>query len=92
MKFPFVFKSSNSGIFSEQWEFHTHPVVCGGATLLVTLRAVALKQDKFEKQREDVEVSFLKKSALGKLRKPMHVVRMLKVLQRKLKQGKVGIF
>lgn len=57
MKFPFVFKSSNAGIFSEQWEFHTHPVVCGGAVLLVTLRGVALKQDKFEKQREDVEVS-----------------------------------
>ena len=56
-KFPFIFKSPNVGIFSEQWEFQTHPVVCGGAKLLVTLRGVALKQDKYEEQRTELEVT-----------------------------------
>jgi len=55
-KFPFIFKSPNAGIFSEQWEFQTHPVVCGGAKLLVTLRGVALKQDKHEEQCSELEV------------------------------------
>jgi len=57
IKFPFIFKSPNAGIFSEQWEFQTHPVVCGGAKLLVTLRGVALKQDKYEEQRNELEVA-----------------------------------
>ena len=56
IKFPFIFKSPNAGIFSEQWEFQTHPVVCGGAKLLVTLRGVALKQDKYEEERTELEV------------------------------------
>ncbi len=56
MKFPFVFKSPNAGVFSEQWELQTHPVVCGGAALLVTLRGVALQEDKFKKQRSELEV------------------------------------
>jgi len=56
IKIPFIFKSPNAGIFSEQWEFQTHPVVCGGAKLLVTLRGVALKQDKYEDQRNELEV------------------------------------
>ena len=56
VKFPFIFKSPNAGIFSEQWEFQTHPVVCGGAKLLVTLRGVALKQDKYEVERTELEV------------------------------------
>ena len=57
IKFPFIFKSPNAGIFSEQWEFQTHPLVCGGAKLLVTLRGVALKQDKYEEQRNELEVA-----------------------------------
>lgn len=57
IKFPFIFKSPNVGIFSEQWEFQTHPVVCGGAKLLLTLRGVALKQDKYEEERTELEVT-----------------------------------
>ena len=56
MKFPFVFKSPNAGLFTEQWEFQTHPVVCGGAALIVTLRGVALMEDKFKHQRSQIEV------------------------------------
>ena len=57
MKFPFVFKSPNAGVFTEQWQFQTKPVVCGGATLVVTLRGVAIQQDKFKKQRNELEVT-----------------------------------
>ncbi len=56
MKFPFVFKSPNAGVFSEQWQFVTHPVLCGGAALVVTLRGVAIQQDKYKKQRNEIEV------------------------------------
>ena len=56
MKFPFVFKSPNAGVFHEQWEFETRPVVCGGAALVVTLRGIAFQEDKFEKQRKQLEV------------------------------------
>ena len=59
IKFHFIFKSPNAGIFSEQWEFQTHPVVCGGAKLLVTLRGVALKQDQYEEHRTELEVRLL---------------------------------
>jgi len=64
MKCPFIFKSANAGIFSEQWEFQTHPVVCGGAKLLVTLRGVALKQDIYEEQRSELEVTCQQRLAL----------------------------
>jgi len=57
LKFPFVFKSDKAGVFTEQWQFVTHPVVAGGAALVVTLRGVALREDKFKKQRELIEVS-----------------------------------
>ena len=56
MKFPFIFKSPTAGVFSEQWQLQTHPVVCGGAALLVTLRGVALQQDKYKQQRTELEV------------------------------------
>ena len=56
IKFPFVFKSPNAGVFTEQWEFQTHPTVCGGAALVVTLRGVSLQEDKYKKQRSDLEV------------------------------------
>ena len=56
MKFPFVFKSPNAGVFHEQWQFETRPVVCGGAALLVTLRGIAFQEDKFERQRKQLEV------------------------------------
>ena len=56
MKFPFVFKSPNAGVFTEQWRFETRPVLCGGASLIVTLRGIALQEDKFQKEREQLEV------------------------------------
>ena len=56
MKFPFVFKSPNAGVFHEQWQFETRPVVCGGAALVVTLRGIAFQEDKFAKQRRQLEV------------------------------------
>ena len=56
MKFPIVFKSPNAGVFTEQWKFETHPVVCGGAALIVTLRGVALQEDKYKYQRSKIEV------------------------------------
>lgn len=64
VKFPFVFKSPNAGVFTEQWEFQTHPVVCNGAALVVTLRGVALQEDKFKKQRSDLEKELAHKQAI----------------------------
>lgn len=60
LNFPFVFKSDKAGVFNEQWQFQTHPVIAGGAALVVTLRGVAIKEDKQRKQRELIEVTFLK--------------------------------
>ena len=57
LQFPFVFKSEKAGVYNEQWQFQTHPVVAGGAALVVTLRGVALREDKMRKQRELIEVS-----------------------------------
>lgn len=57
MKFPFVFKSPNAGVFTEQWQFESRPVVCGGAALLVSLRGIAFAEDKFKDQRLKLEVS-----------------------------------
>lgn len=56
LKFPFVFKSDKAGVFCEQWQFQTHPVVAGGAALVVTLRGVALREDTLKKQRDLIEV------------------------------------
>ncbi|XP_048346305.1 MYCBP-associated protein isoform X2 [Sphaerodactylus townsendi] len=54
-KFSFIFKSLNAGIFSETWEFGTHPVLLGGAVLQVTLWGIALYEDKTSRQREKLE-------------------------------------
>lgn len=63
MKLPFVFKSPNAGVFSEQWQLETHPVVCGGATLLISLRGVALQEDKYSQQRSQLEQELAHKQA-----------------------------
>ncbi|XP_071824825.1 MYCBP-associated protein-like isoform X2 [Apostichopus japonicus] len=55
LQFPFIFKSPNPGIFSETWQLDTKPTLCGGATLQVTLRGIALQEDKTKKQRNDIE-------------------------------------
>ncbi|XP_046350342.2 MYCBP-associated protein-like isoform X3 [Haliotis rufescens] len=63
MKFPFVFKSPNAGVFTEQWKFETRPVVCGGADLIVSLRGVALQEDIYQKQRQELEKDLQTKQA-----------------------------
>ncbi|ELU14603.1 hypothetical protein CAPTEDRAFT_226990 [Capitella teleta] len=63
VKIPFVFKSRNAGVFTEQWQLETRPVVCGGAMLIVTLRGVAVQQDKFHKQRTELEQYLATKQA-----------------------------
>lgn len=63
MKFPFVFKSPNAGVFTEQWNFETRPTLCGGASLIVTLRGIALQEDKYLKQREELESELQHKQA-----------------------------
>ncbi|XP_069102201.1 MYCBP-associated protein-like [Argopecten irradians] len=55
MKVPFVFKSPSAGVFHEQWRFETRPTLCGGAVLIVTLRRIALQEDKFLKEHEELE-------------------------------------
>ena len=57
LRFPFVFKSECAGVFTEQWLLETRPVLCGGAALALTLRGVALQEDIYEKQRQELEVS-----------------------------------
>ncbi|KAJ7315970.1 hypothetical protein JRQ81_002132 [Phrynocephalus forsythii] len=54
-KFSFIFKSMNAGIFSESWEFGTHPVLLGGALLQVTLWGVAIYEDISFELRQDLE-------------------------------------
>lgn len=56
-KFSFIFKSLNAGIFSETWEFGTHPVLLGGAVLQVTLWGIAVYEDKTAGLREKIQVT-----------------------------------
>lgn len=72
MKFPFVFKSPNAGVFTEQWRFETRPVLCGGASLIVTLRGIALQEDKFQKEREQLERDLQQKQAEQIVRNMLH--------------------
>ena len=55
--FPFVFKSDLAGIFSEHWQLNTTPKLCGGAKLVVSLRGIALKVDKYLPVRQHINVS-----------------------------------
>jgi hypothetical protein len=54
--FPFVFKSTNAGIFTEVWALQTCPLLAGGQTIRVTLRGVAFREDINKHKREDLEV------------------------------------
>ncbi|XP_067933605.1 MYCBP-associated protein-like [Watersipora subatra] len=69
LNFPFVFKSDKAGVFGEQWQFQTHPVIAGGAALVVTLRGVAIKEDKLQKQRELIESKLQKNIIWKKMRR-----------------------
>ncbi|XP_078330048.1 MYCBP-associated protein-like isoform X3 [Crassostrea virginica] len=72
MKFPFVFKSPNAGVFTEQWKFETRPNLCGGAALIVTLRGIALQEDKFQREREELERDLQQKQAEQVVRQIMY--------------------
>ncbi|KAL8622322.1 hypothetical protein ACOMHN_043326 [Nucella lapillus] len=64
LHFPFVFKSEWAGVFTEQWLLETRPALCGGAALVLTLRGVALEEDKFQPQREELERELETKQSL----------------------------
>ncbi|XP_063032159.1 MYCBP-associated protein [Melospiza melodia melodia] len=55
LRFSFIFKSERAGIFSEPWEFRTHPLLLGGALLQVTLWGIAVYEDKLAVFREKLE-------------------------------------
>ncbi|XP_063409770.1 MYCBP-associated protein-like isoform X3 [Mytilus trossulus] len=83
MKFPFVFKSPNAGVFTEQWKFETRPVLCGGASLIVTLRGIALQEDKFQKEREQLERDLQQKQAEQIVRNILHnIINGIKIQDR----------
>ncbi|EDV29676.1 uncharacterized protein TRIADDRAFT_52329 [Trichoplax adhaerens] len=64
MKFPFTFKSSNPGIFTETWCMNTKPTLCGGAAIKVVLRGVALEEDINKDKRSKIEAELRRKQAL----------------------------
>jgi hypothetical protein len=51
-----VFKSKKGGIYSEKWEFISQPQLLGGASLILTLRGIAIQEDKYKKTRVQIEV------------------------------------
>ncbi|KAM4662788.1 MYCBP-associated protein [Discoglossus pictus] len=53
--FPFYFKSPSPGIFSENWEFCTHPVLLAGALVQVSLWGIAIYEDKAAPIREALQ-------------------------------------
>lgn len=56
LKLHIVFKSTKGGIFTEKWEFITQPKLLSGASLVLTLRGVAIQEDKYKKIRASIEV------------------------------------
>ncbi|XP_069785480.1 MYCBP-associated protein isoform X2 [Narcine bancroftii] len=65
MNLPFTFKSPNAGIFTEFWEFCTHPVLLAGASLQVALWGVALFADKNEGARWQLQEELEKKEKIA---------------------------
>lgn len=51
-----IFKSEKPGIQTELWQLNTHPALLQGASIQVTLRGVALYQDKTKDDRLYIEV------------------------------------
>lgn len=54
----FIFKSEKPGIKCELWQLNTHPVLLQGASMQLTLRGVALYQDKTADQRLFIQVLY----------------------------------
>ncbi|XP_041076057.1 MYCBP-associated protein-like [Polyodon spathula] len=73
-RFLFTFKSGIAGIFSESWELCTHPVLLGGASMEVTLRGVALYEDKLVEVRQSMQRELEAKEALATVKQ---IVEML---------------
>jgi hypothetical protein len=59
LKLHICFKSEKGGIFTEKWEFVTEPKLLSGASLVLTLRGVAIQEDKHKKTRALIEVKRL---------------------------------
>ncbi|GAA6220171.1 MYCBP-associated protein [Lates japonicus] len=66
LRVEFVFKSEKPGIKTELWQLNTHPVLLQGASMQVTLRGVALYQDKTADQRLFLETK-LEKTVMVKM-------------------------
>lgn len=62
MKVNFVFKSPKGGVFTEKWEFLTQPRLLSGASLILTLRGIAIQEDRYKKTRAFIEVIILLKT------------------------------
>ncbi|XP_016846857.2 MYCBP-associated protein isoform X2 [Anolis carolinensis] len=62
-RFSFIFKSMNTGIFHESWEFSTRPTLLGGAVLQVTLWGVALYEDISFGIREELQKTLEEREA-----------------------------
>ncbi|KAG1955827.1 MYCBP-associated protein [Pimephales promelas] len=64
-RISFIFKSVCAGIMTEVWRLNTHPVLMGGASVLVTLRGVALDQDKNAQQRAALQQELERKACVS---------------------------
>ncbi|XP_067860527.1 MYCBP-associated protein isoform X2 [Heptranchias perlo] len=65
VNFPFTFKSPNAGIFTDFWEFCTHPVLLGGSSLQVALWGVTLFADKNESARQQLQQELEKREKMA---------------------------
>ncbi len=63
LKLHIVFKSLKGGIFTEKWQFITRPSVLNSASLILTLRGVAVQEDKHKKSRAAIERQLLNREA-----------------------------
>ena len=62
LKIHVVFKSIKGGIFTEKWELITQPSLLNAASLVLTLRGVAIQEDKHKKNRAAIEVNIKRNS------------------------------
>ncbi|KAM9313664.1 MYCBP-associated protein [Pholidichthys leucotaenia] len=70
----FLFKSAKAGIRTEIWQLNTHPVLLQGASMQVTLKGVALYQDKTADQRLFLETKLEKKVLIKMCQSIVHEV------------------
>ncbi|CAF0839298.1 unnamed protein product [Adineta steineri] len=69
LKLSFVFKSNESGIFTERWQLLTRPVLCGGRPIIFTLRGVTTEEDIHRQTRLDIEQMLFHREAESIVRK-----------------------